>query len=287
MERQVSMSRRLILLMATAGLALALVQVAAADQTFTDPTGDATGGAADVGNVSVANDTTTGTVTIGVQTNQNPLASGAFLIVLLNTDRNAGTGPLLGAEYAFVIDATGYDVLAWNGSDYVTSSATTDRVSFSAGTFTIQINKSDLGNLPLGAFDLNVLSALESGDQIVGQDLAPDAGAWTYTLATPPPPPPPPPTVSLGAATSKAGVHAGKAFSVSAPVTTDASSVKVTCTARANGHALRMHGSYARGRAICSGVAPAKTAGKRLTGTITASVTGDREAKAFSLPIRK
>jgi hypothetical protein len=58
---QVSMGRRLILLIATAGLALALVQVAAADQTFTDPAGDATGGAADVGNVSVANDTTTGT----------------------------------------------------------------------------------------------------------------------------------------------------------------------------------------------------------------------------------
>jgi hypothetical protein len=55
------MGRRLVLLLAAAGLALVLVQAAAADQTFTDTTGDATGGAADVGNVSVANDTTIGT----------------------------------------------------------------------------------------------------------------------------------------------------------------------------------------------------------------------------------
>jgi hypothetical protein len=123
------MGRRLMLLLAGAGLALALVQAAAADQTFTDPAADATGGAPDVGNVSVANDTATGTITIGVTTNQNPLSTGAFLFVLLNTDRNASTGSLLGGDYAFVVDATGYALLAWNGSDYVESTATTDQVS--------------------------------------------------------------------------------------------------------------------------------------------------------------
>jgi hypothetical protein len=109
------MGRRLVLLLAAAGLALVLVQAAAADQTFTDTTGDATGGAADVGNVSVANDTTTGTITIAVTTNQNPLAAGAFLFVLLNTDRSASTGPLLGADYVFALDANGYALLAGTG----------------------------------------------------------------------------------------------------------------------------------------------------------------------------
>jgi hypothetical protein len=60
----------------------------------------------------------------------------------------------------------------------------------------------------------------------------------------------------------------------------------VTCTAKANGRSIRTHASYLRGRATCSGIAPARTAGKRLTGTITASVTGDRETKAFYLLIR-
>jgi hypothetical protein len=43
--------------------------------------------------------------------------------VLLNTDRNAATGPLLGADFAVVLDANGYGLLAWNGSDYVESTA--------------------------------------------------------------------------------------------------------------------------------------------------------------------
>jgi hypothetical protein len=109
------MGHRLIFSSPQAGCRLRSSRSAVADQTFTD----ATGGAADVGNVSVANDTATGTITIGVTTNQNPLAAGAFVLVLLNADRNASTGPLLGADYVFVLDATGYGLLAWNGSDYV------------------------------------------------------------------------------------------------------------------------------------------------------------------------
>jgi hypothetical protein len=96
------------------------------------------------------------------------------------------------------------------------------------------------------------------------------------------------PTVSLGRAVAKVpGIHAGRAFSVSSAVTTTSGSVRVTCTARVGGLILHPRSSYARGRAICIGIVPAVSIGKRLTGTITATAGSKKDTETFSFVVRR
>ena len=84
------------------------------------------------------------------------------------------------------------------------------------------------------------------------------------------------------------GLHAGKLFSVRVRVSTTATAVRVRCVVKVSGKALRVVGSYARATHIasCTGRAPVATAGKRLAGTMTVTISGDRDSKTFSFVIR-
>jgi hypothetical protein len=95
------------------------------------------------------------------------------------------------------------------------------------------------------------------------------------------------PTVALGKPIVKApGLHAGRRFTISTHVATNASTVRVTCAAKIGGRPVRNAGRYANNSAICSGSLPKGTAGKRLIGSVTASIVGQTVTKSFSRVIR-
>jgi hypothetical protein len=147
-----------------------------------------------------------------------------------------------------------------------------------------------LGNT--SGFNFSIESLQLAGDEVIAHDFAPDSGSYSFGLTAPPPvaSPPSPPAVDVGKIALRApGIHAGKVFSISAPVDTDASSAKVSCVARVGVRVVRMSARYsaASGTAACTGIAPKGTAGKRLTGTMTATISGDKDTSSFALVIRK
>lgn len=272
--------------------------------TFTDPTGDS-GTAPDITTVVVDADAT-GTIVLAITTaNQADLAADGVLDIVFDADRNGSTGSPSGGEYRVLIfgQDKSFDFLRWDGTQWADASAGSLKIVHAPNTFGIVINKSDLGGT--GAFDFYVVGVQLAADgSVTARDDAPDGSAvWTFTLvatppppttttttATPPPPPPPPPTIGLGGVSLAAvGLHAGKLFLVKAHVTTTAGTVKVTCAVKISGKAVRVLGAYARAThtATCSGRAPLATAGKRLAGTMTVTISGDRDSRTFAFTIRK
>jgi hypothetical protein len=288
-----------LLLLALVAVMLTVVSSAAADQTFTDPSGDGQVGT-DITSVAVKNDAS-GNITIDV-TSVNPIVSNHAIAIFVDADRNPATGGNvggLGVDYWFFGGpAVGVRFLAWNGSTF----AATSPGSFSAGaagtnTSEFRINKADLGNT--SGFSFVAISISIDPPNVNFWDSAPDTGAYSYSLTVPPPPPTttsttptpapkPPATVGLGAVSVRTagGVHAGRIFTVSARVTTTARTVRVRCVIKVSGRTVPSLGRYAAHVASCQGIAPPRTAGKRLAGTMTVTIAGDRDTRAFSFVIR-
>jgi hypothetical protein len=287
--------RRALLLLALFTAMLTFVSSAAADQTFTDPSGDGKVGT-DVVTIVVKNDTA-GNISIDV-TSVNPVVSNHAIAIFVDADRNPATGSPQGHDYWFYGGpAVGVGFFAWSGGTFVPTSPG----SFSAGqvgsnTSEFRINKADLGNT--SAFAFVVVSISIDPPNVNFWDEAPDTGYYNYTLTAPPPPPTtttttppsaPPPTVGLGVVTVRTvgGIHAGRVFTVSARVNTTARSVRVTCVIRVSGRAVRALGRYAAHVASCQGIAPPGSAGKRLAGVMTVTISGDRDSRTFSFVVRR
>jgi hypothetical protein len=209
------------------------VGTSALGSTYTDPAGDA-GAAADVTAVSVANDPTAGLITVGVTASgfSTSTAATEAVIVNLDTDLNPSTGSD-GADYSLwdLRDAEGYgwDVMHWDGSNWQ-SVAQTPTMSFnrSGDVLTWTVGKADIA--ATSGFSLTVGSiALDASNTLLGVDVAPDGGAWTYTMTTPPPPPPPPVAFKpvIGTPTASPAV-AGKRMVVRFPVTRSDTGGKLT-----------------------------------------------------------
>jgi len=81
------------------------------------------------------------------------------------------------------------------------------------------------------------------------------------------------------------GVHAGRSFSITSRVRTNAGSVSVSCMAMAGMRRIHTSLSYSSGTARCSGTLPKGSAGTRLTGTFTATANGTAKWTTFSFPI--
>src|SRR2546421_7060742 len=86
------LSRRLVLIAVILGaLLLGAGGAGAATATFTDPQGDAVGGAADITQVIVSNDFD-GNVTFALTlADRSAFTSDDFVVILLNVDRNTST----------------------------------------------------------------------------------------------------------------------------------------------------------------------------------------------------
>jgi hypothetical protein len=230
---------------------------AGAAATFTDPAGDPVGGAADITQLVVSNDAA-GTVSFTLTTNRSVFSSDDFVAIVLDTDKNTGTGPS-GVDYAIVVDAKGATLLRWNGATFdPTTAQTTLRAS--NNNMTVTINRSELGATK--GFTFAAFSGLDSNN--AADDSAPDSGGWVYDLALAPE------LDTLAARFSPAKPRAGHAFRVAGTVLRldDGSAVKaesVTCRALLGGKRLA-------GR--CSWRIPKNAAGKRLVVYLTVRCQG-------------
>ena len=97
-----------------------------------------------------------------------------------------------------------------------------------------------------------------------------------------------PATVGLAAVTVKTagGIHAGRIFTISSRVLTTARAVRVACVIKVSGRAVPALAHYAAHVLTCQGIAPPGSAGKRLAGVLTATISGDHDARAFTFVIR-
>jgi hypothetical protein len=314
------MRKRGLIVAALAFLALMLVQGAAADQAFSDPAGDPTGGAPDITTIAVANDGA-GKITWDVTVAGLP-APDTFLLIPMNTDLNPATGDD-GVDYVFqLIGSAGVGVLArWTGSSYAVFTSTA-RASYSNGVAHFEVNRADIGNPSLIPFWVSAVKV--SGGQVVGYDDAPDGTALyqyvyvqhpacsdkldndndgkidapadpgcssaTDTDETDPPPPPPPLKLTAGKPAALAGpAKAGAAFTVAMTVTRSDGKPftgSVACGAKVGAATLRAAGRAVSGAARCTMRLPKTAKGKRLSGTITANAGTVKTLKSYAFAIR-
>lgn len=268
--------------------ALVAIGAAGAQQTFADPAGDA-GAAPDITGVTVS-DTSEGLVTWVVTTNAAALTADTVLSVTFETDGNSATGDTAGFDYYVGIDGSSFVFGKLEGSSLDAAvPGTTVAASFSAGTFTFKVHKSEIGNPPTTVrFYADAL--LYSGNIVTASDTAPDGGAvWEYRLT--PPRPRPPLVLTAGTpVAAPARPAAGKRVTVSVPVTrTDTgaavTSGTVSCLASVGNRPVPAAGRFTGGLARCTLKVPAKTKGKKLRGAVTVVFQGRQVRKPFAFTV--
>lgn len=269
---------RVLLVVIAAVAALTLAGSAAADQSYSDPCCDASGGG-DVTGVSVATNQSAGTVTFTVQTNLGGLDANTFLAVLLDSDQNPATGT---AGFDYVVTGNRYGGTLVNT---VTPHVVTAQSSFANGVWTVTVGLDAIGNPK--AFDFFVLTQTGPDPRFPEQDRAPDTGVWTYDVVPPPPPPPPPaPTVASVAPTWHGSPVHGKVFRVTGLAVglsdgTKASVSSVTCAATLAGR--RLGGAGAGG---CSFALPKSAKGRRLVVTVRGAYGAAHLARTSAFRVR-
>lgn len=251
------MGRRIVLLGAIFAALVLGPGGAGAATTFTDPGGDAVGGAADMTQVVVSNDFD-GNITIAMTIpNRTTFTTDDTLVIVFDTDKNASTGTS-GIDYAIVAGAGGVALLRGDGTTFVATAQTTLRAADNNKTVTV--NRSELGGTT--GFIFGASTFLDSSETAV--DDAPDSGAWIYDLDLKPV------LDTLAARFAPAKPKAGKVFRLAGTTLRleDGTTVKadsITCVAKLNGKRLA-------GR--CSWRMPKNAKGKRLVVTLTAHYKG-------------
>src|SRR5262245_56955420 len=168
--------KRLLVGCAIAILALIAVPGATAEQTYTDPSGDAPGRVPDVTTTVVSNDTANN-VTFRVTTNQTTLAPDQAVAILLDSDlASPPTGPS-GVDKLIVFQGNlpVPVLLHWDGTRFVATAAPTLRGSYASNVLTVTINVSDIGGVPTGRVLFGIQSVqFDTAGNFIALDLAPD-----------------------------------------------------------------------------------------------------------------
>ena len=288
---------------------LIMAALAFADATFTDLTGDATGGAPDIAQVVVSNDST-GLLTFKVTT-VAPIINNSLVGIDLDTDLAPANGP----EYALLAGLGGAGLLKWDGNAWVDTNAAIV-MTRSGNVIEFKVKRADLGDPTRFGFDV-VTVLFDDADKLIGEDAAPDGGEFTYTVVLPQCAngkdddgdgkidaddlgcssstdnleSDDPVTLVMGKpSATPAKPKAGKAVSVSAAVTrveTGAGipSGTVKCTGRVGAKALKGAGKVAGGRAVCAFKVPATAKGKMLRGSITVTYLGKSKMAPFGFKV--
>jgi hypothetical protein len=244
--------------------------------TFTDPAGDSNG-APDITTVAIGDDFETGTITLAVKAPGGPQTSDSVLNVWFDVDKNPATGDQNGNEFITAVDMVGHwGFWHWNGSDWESALSPTVHLGKDGETQVWSFNKTDLGGT--AGFATYVVGAVRGG----GRDRAPDAGAWTYDLATEPPPPDLGTPMIGNPFTTPLNPIAGRRFTVSFWVTWSETTEAVTsgtmiCNPTVAGKTLRHVESFKNGQARLSFTIPKSAKGKLLKVKLTIS-SGDRSA---------
>jgi hypothetical protein len=157
---------------------------AAGPVTFTDPPGDAQGGAPDIRTVVVSNDDS-GVIRIRVNLgNQDRLAPSSRIYLYVDSDLNPATGApdALGADYVFLLDGASHswEIGQWNAttSSFVYGVGSNATVSYWSG-FTVHVNRSELG--VTSGFKFWLEAQKLTGGSTAIDDAAKGTG-WGYTL---------------------------------------------------------------------------------------------------------
>lgn len=246
---------------------------AAADQSWTDPAGDAQGGAPDLTGVQVSNDGA-GTITMNVTV---PLVADTAMFVFIDTDMNGlvfdATGRIIiamGLEPGFVVPL----VLDGEGDPAAIPSL---RLNATATTVTLSFAKDDVG-IDRGFMFWIASATLAQIAEGPGDELPDGDEMLSYILTTPPPPAPPAPVVvkpviSQPLTTPKAAV-AGKRFTVRFTVTRSdngkpLTTGKMICHPYFRGKAIRHAESFKRGTARMSFIVPKAAKGKQIKVKVT------------------
>ena len=161
--------------------ALALPGVASAT-VFTDGTGDS-GTAPDIRTVEVTNNAR-GRITMRIRfaNRTSDLQTNDYIVIFLNTDRNAATGDADGADHAIEFRQGAFNVSQWNGSEYASIEARSARAGMRNDVITFEIDRQELANTR--GFELLALAARIAGTDIEALDRAPDTGEWVFQLAS-------------------------------------------------------------------------------------------------------
>lgn len=247
--------------------------------TYTDPAGDVHGTAPDITTVAVADDYATGTITVTLTASGYAASSAAYTVVrvYLDIDKNPATGApdQDGAEYglgaAKDASGSGWWIDRWDGSAY-TDVPQSAGMNFtrSGDTMIWTFNKSDIGGST--GFRLWAWSAAwDSGDNEIGEDVAPDDGTWSYDLSTPPVVVKP--VIGAPIATPARAV-AGKRMAVVFPVTRSdtgkpLTTGKMICDPSVLGMVIRHAESFSSGKARLSFLIPKSAKGKLVKVKVT------------------
>jgi hypothetical protein len=172
---------------ARTGLAAAIVAAAAfafpgvASATVFNDTAADSGTAGDVTSLEVTNDAR-GRVTFRLTFGNRPngLEPEDFVVVFLNTDRNAATGDPEGDDFALQFSQGAFLVRGWTGSQFAAVEAPEAVATSRGGTITLTLPKADLGNT--AGFEIVVFSVRIVNNAIESGEAAPDAGEWMYQL---------------------------------------------------------------------------------------------------------
>jgi hypothetical protein len=243
---------------------------AANSASFTDPSGDATGGAPDITAVSVATDYSgpfPPLVRFTVTTSGLPNLSAVGIYV--DTDRNSATGAEGGFEAMLFVLWNGHSQLArWDGAAWQTVAnpgwSTVSGLP-GGGVARFGIEKDVLGATT--GFSFQAITVLtDSGGNLLGGDVAPNTGSWAFDLAL---------TPVIGApVTTPPRPVAGKRFTVAFPVTrsdtgTPLPTGRMTSDPSVAGKVIPHAESFKAGKAKLSFLVPKAAKGKQLKVKVT------------------
>lgn len=258
-----------------------------ASASFADPQGD-NPAAPDVTTVRVA-DAKSGMVTFTIATpNYATLPEDTIVLLLIDSDLKQSTGAS-GADLLVAYGAGEVELGRWDRTQQqFVADEPPSRVQArnAAGVLTIQVHRSELGNVTQLGFAVGAAHIDEAGG-FDALDVAPETSFWRYALVNKP-------QLRLVAgkpAASPARPAAGKSFSVSVPVTRSDSGKPITtgsatCTVKVGGVAVRAAGRVAGGRARCTFRLPAGSAGKRVTGSVVVRSGGTTVTVRFAYTVR-
>ncbi len=268
-------------LAATASVTLATPARRSALHSYDDKVGDVVTAPDVSGSNVVTNDNFVLTIGMHIRGRSSFLERDVYGI-FFDTDSNAATGTdalsgaPLGAEYSIEIAHGKTWLLRWHGSSF---DPLTPRIPIATVWLdglgpALQVARTDLGNPQ--SFKFAFVTA--SGDY----DLAPDTGTWSYELS---------PFMLTAGRLSVGQARAGKPVVSSMSVERSdfelaLSRGAIGCAARIGRKALPGRGAFLRDRTSCTWRLPARSAGKRLAGSVQVTYQGVTAERAFSVRVR-
>lgn len=307
--------RRLFVLLLVSMAALAGSTGAGAEQSYTDPVGDA-GPGTDIAAITVRNDQS-GLISIQVGS-ASPIVGNHAVAVFIDADKNQSTGDAGDEAWMYGGPLVGSAFLTCTSAGCSRANPASFSVVAAAANVTeFRFNRSEIGSV--AGFNFAVLSISFDPPYIRFWDSAPSSGYFTYDLAFPQcsngkdddgdgaidtqdlgcssatddNEADDPVNVRLGAAkVTPAARKAGSVVTITAPTTRvetgkplDGGTVRCAAT-YAPGKKLQSSGSVVGGRAVCKLKLPAATRGKTVRGVMTVTYKTAKATAPFSFSVR-